>query len=182
MEVSVEPGIMSLNAESLGGDQAEPIVLSGLDAEQVGFMNRELCIQVDGRDNIAGKLKKKDAHLLANINKGYLHRAFSVFLFNKKNQLLLQKRSSNKITFPDYVTNTCCSHPLFNQSEIDNKDFIGTKIAARRKLFHELGIPAWQLPLHKFIPMRRIHYKSPCEDGIWGEHEGESLPSPCYRG
>ena len=50
-----------------------------------------------------------------------LHRAFSVFLFDDRNKLLLQQRASSKITFPSLWTNTCCSHPLYGQtpSEVD---------------------------------------------------------------
>jgi isopentenyl-diphosphate delta-isomerase type 1 len=44
---------------------------------------------------------------------GKLHRAFSVFLFDKQNKLLLQQRAASKITFPSLWTNTCCSHPLY---------------------------------------------------------------------
>ena len=55
---------------------------------------------------------------MSNINKGALHRAFSVFLFNNEGKLLLQKRASEKITFPDCWTNTCCSHPLTRPDEI----------------------------------------------------------------
>ena len=43
---------------------------------------------------------------------GLLHRAFSVFLFNSENKLLLQQRAACKITFPRVWTNTCCSHQL----------------------------------------------------------------------
>ena len=52
-------------------------------------------------------------HLMTNINQGLLHRAFSVFLFNSKNELLLQQRASSKITFPLMWTNTCCSHMFY---------------------------------------------------------------------
>jgi isopentenyl-diphosphate delta-isomerase len=51
-----------------------------------------------------------------------LHRAFSVFLFNEKNELLLQQRAKEKITFPLYWTNTCCSHPLYNEKNENIKD------------------------------------------------------------
>lgn len=47
---------------------------------------------------------------------GRLHRAFSVFLFNSRNELLLQQRAASKITFPGVWTNTCCSHQLYGQS------------------------------------------------------------------
>jgi len=56
---------------------------------------------------------------MTSINDGLLHRAFSVFLFRPSDgRLLLQKRASEKITFPDMWTNTCCSHPLYIKSEI----------------------------------------------------------------
>ncbi len=78
-------------------------------------------------------------HLMTNIEQGLLHRAFSVFLFNDQNQLLLQQRSLAKITFPGYYTNTCCSHPLANEST--HPPINGVIQAAIRKLNHELGIP-----------------------------------------
>ena len=71
---------------------------------------------------------------------GMLHRAFSVFLFNANNELLLQQRSDSKITFPGHYTNTCCSHPLNTPGELDETNAIGVKRAAQRKLYHELGI------------------------------------------
>ena len=53
------------------------------------------------------------------------HRAFSVFLFNSKGELLLQRRSAAKITFPGLYTNTCCSHPLYTEEERNSENFIG---------------------------------------------------------
>ena len=64
-------------------------------------------------------------HLVSNIEKGMLHRAFSVFLFDTQGRLLLQQRADEKITFPGFFTNTCCSHPLFRQDEMETKDTIG---------------------------------------------------------
>ena len=64
----------------------------------------------------------------------HLHRAFSVFLFNNNNQLLLQQRSSHKITFPLVWTNTCCSHPLYLPDELDTLHYVGVKRAALRKV------------------------------------------------
>lgn len=106
---------------------------------------------------------------MANIEKGLLHRAFSVFLFDPSTgKLLLQKRAPEKITFPNMWTNTCCSHPLAIQSEMHGRE--GAKKAAQRKMEHELGIPADQVPLDKFQFLTRIHYLAP-GDGPWGEHE-----------
>jgi len=110
---------------------------------------------------------------MMNINQGLLHRAFSVFLFDKDNKMLLQQRASEKITFPDMWTNTCCSHPLGIPGETGvtlEESILGVKRAAIRKLDHELGIPAEQVPLEQFHFLTRIHYISP-SDGKWGEHE-----------
>ena len=118
---------------------------------------------------------------MTNIDKGLLHRAFSVFLFNDKNELLLQQRASEKITFPDMWTNTCCSHPLNVSSETGStlEDAVrGVKNAAQRKLDHELGIKKEQVPFEDFHFLTRIHYKAP-SDGKWGEHESEQAPPPC---
>ena len=85
---------------------------------------------------------------MTNIDKGLLHRAFSVFLFNSKNELLLQQRATEKITFPDMWTNTCCSHPLGIPGEggAELAEAVeGVKRAAQRKLDHELGIKAAHL-------------------------------------
>ena len=112
---------------------------------------------------------------MTNIDKGLLHRAFSVFLFNSKKELLLQQRASEKITFPDMWTNTCCSHPLGIPGETGatlDTAVMGVKGEAQRKLKQELGIKAEQVPLDKFHFLTRIHYKAP-SDGKWGEHESE---------
>lgn len=112
---------------------------------------------------------------MTNIEKGLLHRAFSVFLFNDKNELLLQQRASEKITFPDMWTNTCCSHPLNVSTETGvtlEEAVRGVKNAARRKLEHELGIKPEQVPFEDFKFLTRIHYKAP-SDGKWGEHESK---------
>ena len=111
---------------------------------------------------------------MKNIEEGLLHRAFSVFLFDSQNQLLLQQRAAEKITFPGMWTNTCCSHPLGLPGETgDSLDAAvqGVRRAAQRKLDQELGIKKAQVPLEKFRFLTRIHYMAP-SDGKWGEHEG----------
>jgi isopentenyl-diphosphate delta-isomerase len=116
-----------------------------------------------------------------------LHRAFSVFLFDKDNKLLLQQRAASKITFPSLWTNTCCSHPLYGYepTEVDNDADIasgavpGAKRAAIRKLRHELGVPPEQVPADAFKYLTRLHYCAADEfaenqamsGGPWGEHE-----------
>src|SRR5271170_6558728 len=115
---------------------------------------------------------------MSNINKGLLHRAFSLFLFNPSTKkLLLQQRAAEKITFPNQWTNTCCSHPLHVRGELGTdleSSIVGVKHAAQRKVGHELGIRAAQVPLEDMTFLTRIHYLSPSGEGIWGEHESLS--------
>lgn len=128
-------------------------------------MESDQCIEVDLNDNILGKISKKEAHLITPFNpKAKLHRAFSVFLFNSENKLLLQQRASSKITFPNVWTNTCCSHPLHCEEELDDEEAVrngsipGIRNAAVRKLQDELGIPLHSLPKSDFKFLTRIHY------------------------
>lgn len=114
-------------------------------------------------------------HLMSNIlpPRSLLHRAFSVFLFRPSDgRLLMQKRASEKITFPDMWTNTCCSHPLAVKQEMIPEGTLGVRRAAQRKLQHELGIPNAQVPLDGFVYITRIHYLAP-SNGLWGEHESK---------
>lgn len=86
----------------------------------------EEVILVDKRDNEIGKEEKLKAH-----KQGKLHRAFSIFVFNSKNELLIHKRSKDKYHSGGLWTNTCCSHPR-----------PGEKIeeAAKRRLKEEMGL------------------------------------------
>lgn len=140
-----------------------------LDSQQVQLL-AEMCILINEDDQKIGADTKKNCHLNVNIDKGMLHRAFSVFLFNKDNELLLQQRSDAKITFPDCFTNTCCSHPLNTPEETEERDAIGVRRAAQRRLKAELGIPMEQVTPDELKYLTRIHYKAQ-SDGIWGEHE-----------
>jgi len=139
------------------------------DSIQVSLMN-EMIIEVDGSDQVIGGRSKKDCHLMSNINQGLLHRAFSVFVFNQHNQLLLQQRAQSKITFPECWTNTCCSHPLYLDHELEEKDQLGVKRAGQRRLREELGIDPADVPIEQFKFITRIHYKV-SSDETWGEHE-----------
>eukprot|EP00456_Euglypha_rotunda_P034128 TRINITY_DN2632_c0_g1_i6.p1 TRINITY_DN2632_c0_g1~~TRINITY_DN2632_c0_g1_i6.p1 ORF type:complete len:136 (+),score=27.41 TRINITY_DN2632_c0_g1_i6:308-715(+) len=98
------------------------------DKEQLRLME-EQCILVDTQDKPLGPVSKEKCHKTVNIRTGMLHRAFSVFLFNSKGQLLLQQRAKTKITFPEYWTNTCCSHPLHVEEELEEKENLGVKRA-----------------------------------------------------
>jgi len=86
----------------------------------------EQVILVDEHDKEIGKMEKMEAH-----QKGKLHRAFSILLFNSKGELLLQKRSRKKYHSGGLWTNTCCSHPLPRESMAE---------ATHRKLLQEMGI------------------------------------------
>ncbi|XP_030613085.1 isopentenyl-diphosphate Delta-isomerase 1 isoform X2 [Archocentrus centrarchus] len=140
-----------------------------LDEKQVQLLS-EMCILIDENDRKIGADTKKNCHLNSNIDKGLLHRAFSVFIFNSEDKLLLQQRSDAKITFPGCFTNTCCSHPLHTDSELEEKDALGVRRAAQRRLGAELGIPVEQVTPDEMTYLTRIHYKAQ-SDGVWGEHE-----------
>jgi len=150
-------------------DKAFDNKTANMDKKQVELLN-EMCIVVDENDKILGSKSKKECHLMENINNGLLHRAFSVMLFNSKGEFLLTQRSDAKITFAGYFTNTCCSHPLHNQLEMDQNHAIGVKRAAQRRLQIELGIEPLQIPLGDIKYMTRFLYKAP-SGGLWGEHE-----------
>ncbi|XP_023744610.1 isopentenyl-diphosphate Delta-isomerase I [Lactuca sativa] len=148
---------------------------SGMDAVQRRLMFDDECILVDENDNVLGHDTKYNCHLMEKIEKdNLLHRAFSVFLFNSKYELLLQQRSETKVTFPLVWTNTCCSHPLYRESELIPENALGVRNAAQRKLLDELGIPAEDVPVDEFTTLGRMLYKAP-SDGKWGEHEVDYL-------
>jgi len=141
------------------------------DPEQARLFEEERIIAVTFDDKPIKAISKRSGHL--NQKGPPLHRAFSVFLFDTQGRLLLQKRAAAKITFPSTWTNTCCSHPLWNEQELgdDVQDpVLGCKRAAIRKLEHELGIPSSSLAPSDLTYMNRIHYISD-SDPEWGEHE-----------
>mgnify|MGYP000335882535 CR=1 FL=1 len=113
-------------------------------------MNEEKLVLVDKNDNQIGLMPKMEAH-----QKGILHRAFSIFIFNSENQILLQKRSSNKYHSGGLWTNTCCSHPRDGENIID---------AGIRRLSEEMGIKTELKKAFNFT------YKAELENGLI-EHE-----------
>ncbi|KAK6915768.1 NUDIX hydrolase domain [Dillenia turbinata] len=155
----------------MGGDAPD----AGMDAVQRRLMFEDECILVDENDRVVGHDSKYNCHLMEKIeSENLLHRAFSVFLFNSKYELLLHQRSATKVTFPLFWTNTCCSHPLYRESELIDEKALGVRNAAQRKLLDELGIQAEDVPVDEFTPLGRILYKAP-SDGKWGEHELDYL-------
>ncbi|PHT48947.1 hypothetical protein CQW23_13155 [Capsicum baccatum] len=150
---------------------ADVVADDNMNAVQRRLMFEDECILVDENDKVVGHESKYNCHLMEKIESlNLLHRAFSVFLFNSKYELLLQQRSATKVTFPLVWTNTCCSHPLYRESELIEENALGVRNAAQRKLLDELGIPAEDVPVDEFTPLGRILYKAP-SDGKWGEHE-----------
>ncbi|CAH9051381.1 unnamed protein product [Cuscuta europaea] len=157
----------------------DPVADANMDAVQRRLMFDDECILVDENDSVVGHDTKYNCHLMEKIeSENLLHRAFSVFLFNSKYELLLQQRSATKVTFPLVWTNTCCSHPLYRESELIEQNAIGARNAAQRKLLDELGIPAKDVPVDQFTPLARILYKAP-SDGKWGEHERSRYTYSC---
>ncbi|XP_063387726.1 isopentenyl-diphosphate Delta-isomerase 1 isoform X2 [Cydia fagiglandana] len=158
---------LRLETRFLSSDTAKPLpeTKEGVEPIQAEALDKDICLLVDEKDNIIGTATKRECHKVGPEGDILLHRAFSVFLFNKRGDMLLQRRSSQKVTYPDYYSNACCSHPLY----IDNKpeNIID---AARRRLNHELGIPMDQMEPELFTFLTRVHYHDP-GDGVFGEHE-----------
>jgi isopentenyl-diphosphate delta-isomerase len=113
-------------------------------------MSEEKVILVDKNDNQIGFMPKLEAH-----QKGVLHRAFSIFIFNNKYELLLQKRASSKYHSGGLWTNTCCSHPREDEDILD---------AANRRLIEEMGIETILRKVYEFT------YKAELDNDLT-EHE-----------
>ena len=128
---------------------------SNADSVQIELMS-EAIIGVDENDVETVKLSKVEAHYGA----GHLHRAFSVLLFDSKDRLLIQKRATDKVTFPGVWANSCCSHPLYSDLERETNDAMGVKRAAIRKLNQELGISESQLSVDDFHFITKMIYSS----------------------
>ena len=137
-----------------------------IDNSQKKFLNDEL-ILVDENDNNIGSISKLNGHLIINKNKNP-HRAFSLFLFDSKNRLLIQKRAKKKITFPLLWTNTCCSHPL-NKENQNTPDKITNALVER--LNYELGIKT-ENNIYKLID--KILYRAPSNE-LYEEFELDYL-------
>ena len=94
--------------------------------KQVSF-DDEMLILVNPKDEEIGWEDKARCHL----GDGILHRAFSIFIFNDNNELLIQKRSDQKLLWPLFWSNSCCSHPRKGEK---------IESAAQRRMEEELGI------------------------------------------
>lgn len=121
----------------------------------------EQVVLVTEQDEVLGLMGKMEAH-----KKGILHRAFSVFLFNVDNEMLLQRRASTKYHSPNQWTNACCSHPRINETCLE---------AAQRRLKEELGIETHLTERFHFI------YKADVGKELW-EHELDYVFTGIYNG
>lgn len=113
-------------------------------------MSEEKVILVDENDNQIGLMPKMEAH-----EKAILHRAFSVFIFNDKNELMLQQRAAHKYHSPKLWTNTCCSHQRDGETNLK---------AGKRRLEEEMGFFTELEEKTSFV------YKAPFDNGLT-EHE-----------
>lgn len=113
-------------------------------------MKKEYVILVDREDNPLGTMEKIEAH-----EKAELHRAFSVFIINKKGETLLQQRALHKYHSPGLWTNSCCSHQRKGESNLE---------AGKRRLQEEMGMQTELKELFWFI------YKAAFDNGLT-EHE-----------
>lgn len=113
-------------------------------------MKEENVILVNENDEQIGLMPKLEAH-----EKAVLHRAFSVFILNSKNEIMLQQRAHQKYHSPLLWTNTCCSHQREGESNL---------LAGSRRLYEEMGFETSLKELFHFI------YKAPFDNGLT-EHE-----------
>ena len=121
----------------------------------------EEVILVNNNEEEMGVMEKMQAH-----KEGVLHRAFSIFIFNNKNEMLLQQRALNKYHSGGLWTNACCSHPKPGET---------TEAAAVRRLKEELG---FETPLDKVFDFT---YKASFENGLT-EHEFDHVFTGTYAG
>ena len=117
-------------------------------------MKEEQVILVNEQDEQIGLMPKMEAH-----EKAMLHRAFSVFIFNRSNELMIQQRALGKYHSPGLWTNTCCSHQREGESNIE---------AGKRRLQEEMGFTTDLKDTVSFI------YKAPFDNGLT-EHEFDHI-------
>ena len=120
----------------------------------------EHVILVNENNEQLGLMEKMEAH-----EKALLHRAFSVFTFNEKGELLLQQRAASKYHSPLLWTNTCCSHQRNGESNIE---------AGKRRLQEEMGFVCDLKEVFSFV------YKAPFDNGLT-EHELDHVMTGTYN-
>lgn len=122
---------------------------------------KEQVILVNENDEQLGLMEKMEAH-----QKALLHRAFSVFVFNTRGELMLQQRALDKYHSPGLWTNTCCSHQRSGESNLE---------AGKRRLQEEMGFDCSLKELFSFV------YKAPFDNGLT-EHELDHVMVGQYDG
>ena len=110
-------------------DETDVLLQEGYDSDQVTMMTEQV-ILVDEMDKPLGPMSKVDSHR----GQGVLHRAFSILLFDENDRLLLQKRASHKITFPNVWANTVCSHPLYIEGELNAVSYTHLTLPTNREV------------------------------------------------
>ncbi len=118
-------------------------------------------ILVDEQDQPIGQMEKMEVH-----QKGLLHRAFSVFIFNDKGEMLLQQRAAKKYHSPSLWSNACCSHPLVGEDML---------LAAKKRLQEEMGFVTEVEEKFSFT------YKTEFDNGLT-EHEFDHVFTGVYDG
>ncbi|MEP6615542.1 MAG: isopentenyl-diphosphate Delta-isomerase [Ginsengibacter sp.] len=118
-------------------------------------------ILVNEQDEQTGVMEKLEAH-----QKALLHRAFSIFIFNSKGEMLLQQRAAGKYHNPGLWTNACCSHPMPGEATLP---------AAKRRLQEELGFTTSLEKVFEFT------YKAAFDNGLT-EYEFDHVFSGDYNG
>jgi len=121
----------------------------------------EEVLLVDEHDHFIGRMEKIEAH-----EKGLLHRAFSVFVYNDNGELLMQKRAYSKYHTPGLWTNTCCSHQREGETNVE---------AGKRRLQEEMGFTTDLEDQFSFI------YKAPFSNGLT-EHEYDHILTGHFNG
>ena len=121
----------------------------------------EYVVLVNQENDVLGTMPKLEAH-----EKGILHRAFSVFIFNELGEIMLQQRAASKYHSPLLWTNTCCSHQRINEENV---------AAGMRRLKEEMGFCVDLSELFSFI------YQAPFDNGLT-EHELDFVLIGHYNG
>lgn len=168
--------IANLNTMSVTDNAVKPAAwamsVEHLDPKQVAFYHSEKLIRVDEQDNVLGPISKGESHAMDSIRRSIYHRALSLLVFDKQDRFLLTQRAACKITFPNYYTNACCSHPQYNELELeDDGDAIGVKRATIRRSSFELGTQIGDIQAHELKLVNKLAYRAESDGGQWGEAE-----------
>ena len=127
----------------------------------------EEVILVNSDDNFLGTMEKMQAH-----REGKLHRAFSIYLTNDQGDILLQRRAADKYHSAGLWTNTCCSHPRPNESNME---------AAVRRLHEEMGITTSLNHIYHFtyhVEFDNGLIEHELDHVFLGKYNDEPVPNP----